>query len=105
MGPVRRKFWEQFSNLAFARAPSDHEMGDLQGLLNGVANAQTTEGRVTLVGAGPGDPELMSVKAHRLLRGARYVAYFRKEGRAGRARTSPSDVKRWSARTNRTLGR
>ncbi len=39
------------------------------------------------VGLGPGDPELMSVKAHRLLSGARQVAYFRKSGRPGRART------------------
>ena len=38
------------------------------------------------VGLGPGDPELMSVKAHRLLTGARHVAYFRKKGRNGRAR-------------------
>ncbi|SLN55452.1 Precorrin-2 C(20)-methyltransferase [Roseivivax jejudonensis] len=38
------------------------------------------------VGLGPGDPELMSVKADRLVRGARHVAYFRKAGRPGRAR-------------------
>lgn len=40
------------------------------------------------VGLGPGDPELMSVKADRLLRSAKHVAYFRKAGRPGRARTS-----------------
>lgn len=44
-------------------------------------------GRIYGIGLGPGDPELMSVKSHRLLGEARYVAYFRKEGRAGRART------------------
>jgi precorrin-2/cobalt-factor-2 C20-methyltransferase len=38
------------------------------------------------VGLGPGDPELMSVRADRLVRGARHVAFFRKAGRAGRAR-------------------
>ena len=38
------------------------------------------------VGLGPGDPELMSVKADRLLRNAKHVAYFRKAGRKGRAR-------------------
>ncbi len=43
-------------------------------------------GRIYGIGLGPGDPELMSVKAHRLLSEARHVAYFRKEGRAGRAR-------------------
>ena len=44
-------------------------------------------GRIYGIGLGPGDPELMSVKAHRLLGQASHVAYFRKEGRAGRART------------------
>ncbi|MEM6441288.1 MAG: precorrin-2 C(20)-methyltransferase [Pseudomonadota bacterium] len=39
------------------------------------------------VGLGPGDPDLMSVRADRLVRGARHVAYFRKAGRKGRART------------------
>lgn len=43
-------------------------------------------GTIYGVGLGPGDPELMTVKAHRLLMGAKHVAFFRKEGRAGRAR-------------------
>lgn len=45
-------------------------------------------GKVICVGLGPGDPELMSVKAHRLISTAGHVAYFRKLGRAGRARTT-----------------
>ena len=45
-----------------------------------------TTGTVYGVGLGPGDPELMSVRADRLVRGARYVAFFRKAGRSGRAR-------------------
>lgn len=43
-------------------------------------------GKIVCVGLGPGDPELMSVKADRLLRNARHVAYFRKRGRPGKAR-------------------
>lgn len=43
-------------------------------------------GKVICVGLGPGDPELMSVKADRLIRSARHVAYFRKAGRSGQAR-------------------
>ena len=57
----------------------------------------TAPGRLVGVGLGPGDPDLMSVRADRLIRGARHVAYFRKAGRPGRARTSidgmlPPDV-------------
>lgn len=44
-------------------------------------------GRIICVGLGPGDPDLMSVRADRLIRGAHHVAYFRKAGRPGRART------------------
>ena len=43
-------------------------------------------GKVICVGLGPGDPDLMSVRADRLVRGAAHVAYFRKAGRAGQAR-------------------
>ncbi|MCE8009620.1 MAG: precorrin-2 C(20)-methyltransferase [Aestuariivita sp.] len=43
-------------------------------------------GMVYGVGLGPGDPELMSVKADRLVRGAKHVAFFRKSGRYGQAR-------------------
>jgi precorrin-2/cobalt-factor-2 C20-methyltransferase len=43
-------------------------------------------GKVICVGLGPGDPELMSVRADRLIRGASTIAYFRKAGRAGQAR-------------------
>lgn len=49
------------------------ERGELSGTVHGV-------------GLGPGDPDLMSVRADRLIRGARHVAFFRKEGRPGRAR-------------------
>ncbi len=45
-----------------------------------------TLGTIYGVGLGPGDPDLMSVKADRLIRAARHVAYFRKAGRAGYAR-------------------
>jgi precorrin-2/cobalt-factor-2 C20-methyltransferase len=39
------------------------------------------------VGLGPGDPELMSVKAARLIGRAQVIAHFRKPGRPGNART------------------
>ena len=39
------------------------------------------------VGLGPGDPDLMSVKAARLIAKAKVIAHFRKPGRPGNART------------------
>ncbi|PIP95822.1 MAG: precorrin-2 C(20)-methyltransferase [Rhodobacterales bacterium CG18_big_fil_WC_8_21_14_2_50_71_9] len=45
-----------------------------------------TMGRIICAGLGPGDPELMSVRADRVVRAARHVAYFRKAGRPGQAR-------------------
>ncbi|WP_270729015.1 precorrin-2 C(20)-methyltransferase [Shimia sp. Alg240-R146] len=46
----------------------------------------TQTGTIHGVGLGPGDPDLMSVRAHRLLTGAKHVAFFRKAGRKGQAR-------------------
>ena len=43
-------------------------------------------GRIICCGLGPGDPDLMSVRADRIVRGARRVAYFRKKGQPGQAR-------------------
>ncbi|MBE9638657.1 precorrin-2 C(20)-methyltransferase [Salipiger mangrovisoli] len=50
------------------------------------ADHQQVQGTIWGVGLGPGDPELMSVRADRLLRTARHVAFFRKAGRPGQAR-------------------
>lgn len=44
-------------------------------------------GKVICAGLGPGDPDLMSVKSDRVIRGATHLAFFRKKGRAGQART------------------
>lgn len=43
-------------------------------------------GRIVCCGLGPGDPDLMSVRADREVRAARHVAYFRKAGQPGQAR-------------------
>ncbi len=51
-------------------------------------------GKVICAGLGPGDPELMSVKSDRMIRGAKHLAYFRKKGRAGQARTIVKDMLR-----------
>lgn len=43
-------------------------------------------GKIICAGLGPGDPDLISMRADRLIRAARHVAYFRKAGRQGQAR-------------------
>jgi len=43
-------------------------------------------GAIICCGLGPGDPELMSVRADREVRAAKHVAYFRKKGHHGQAR-------------------
>ena len=45
------------------------------------------KGRLLGVGLGPGDPELLTLKAARLLKAAPVIAYFAKAGRRGHART------------------
>ncbi len=51
-------------------------------------------GKVICAGLGPGDPELMSVKSDRAIRGAKHLAFFRKKGRAGQARSIVKDMLR-----------
>ncbi|MEM9550874.1 MAG: precorrin-2 C(20)-methyltransferase [Pseudomonadota bacterium] len=46
-----------------------------------------TTGTIYGLGLGPGAADLMTVRADRLLRSARHVAYFRKAGRPGQARS------------------
>ncbi len=53
--------------------------------------AQTT-GRFYGIGLGPGDPELLTVKAVRLIQAAPVIGYFAKAGRRGNAR---GIVDRW----------
>ncbi|MFW5909818.1 MAG: precorrin-2 C(20)-methyltransferase [Thiohalospira sp.] len=48
--------------------------------------ASTTGGRLHGIGVGPGDPELMTLKAVRLLRDCPVVAYFCRRGGRGQAR-------------------
>ncbi|MEJ0092152.1 MAG: precorrin-2 C(20)-methyltransferase [Methylocella sp.] len=53
------------------------------------------EGRLYGVGLGPGDPDLLTIKATKILGSAPVVAFFAKKGRRGRARAI---VDRWLPR-------
>jgi precorrin-2/cobalt-factor-2 C20-methyltransferase len=50
-------------------------------------NARAQAGRLIGVGVGPGDPELITLKAVRVLKTADVVVHFAKNGAAGNART------------------
>ena len=52
----------------------------------GASGPANGHGTIHGVGLGPGGQDLLSVRADRLLRGARHVAFFRKAGRPGQAR-------------------
>jgi uroporphyrin-III C-methyltransferase/precorrin-2 dehydrogenase/sirohydrochlorin ferrochelatase len=69
----RRNFWERFTERAVAApnaAPTD---ADLDALLQ-PTTAQTA-GSVILVGAGPGDPELLTLRAVRALQSADVILF------------------------------
>lgn len=72
----RRRFWERFAELALARPNDPPSPQDRDGLL-AQANAQkgAAAGAAALVGAGPGDPELLTLKAVRALQSADVVLY------------------------------
>ncbi|HEX8625634.1 MAG TPA: siroheme synthase CysG [Allosphingosinicella sp.] len=64
----RRAFWERFVERAWAGGAPDGD--ELQ-----FEPRPRREGRVTLVGAGPGDPELLTLKAVRALQSATTILY------------------------------
>jgi uroporphyrin-III C-methyltransferase / precorrin-2 dehydrogenase / sirohydrochlorin ferrochelatase len=71
-GAARRAFWERFVDRAFA-GPPEADAG--QHLLSAPATSQPNTGRVTLVGAGPGDAELLTLKAVRALQAADVILF------------------------------
>ncbi len=78
-GPLRRAFWERFVDRAFSSSDTPEE--GVGGLLLEEADrlreapAHSSRGRVTLVGAGPGDAELLTLKAVRALQAADVILF------------------------------
>lgn len=76
MGPQRRAFWEAFVDRAFASEPKHGEFDELVSRAEGLAaSGLASKGKVTLVGAGPGDAELLTLKAVRALQAADVILF------------------------------
>jgi uroporphyrin-III C-methyltransferase / precorrin-2 dehydrogenase / sirohydrochlorin ferrochelatase len=77
----RRRFWDRvFEGRVGELALAGDEIGarrELIKLLDGARAETVSQGMVHLVGAGPGDPDLLTLKAHRLLQRADVVVYDR----------------------------
>lgn len=81
-GRPRRQFWKAFFKLALPHAEtSERELAlSLRSLLLQHEQLTPPEGRIAFVGAGPGDPELLTMKARRLIHEADVVVYDRLVG-------------------------
>ena len=73
-GAERRTFWERFVDRAFGAEPTEGSTRDLFADMEGPAQARAV-GRVTLVGAGPGDAEYLTLKAVRALQAADVILF------------------------------
>lgn len=81
MGRRRREFWADYYFNAGPRAMDqggeDHVKITLQAILEKHKNEKEREGHVAFVGAGPGDPELLTLKARKALDTADVVIHDR----------------------------
>jgi len=79
---ARRRFWEKnlegaFADLVFSGREEEAEVMLKQQISELSDEASQNDGEVYLVGAGPGDPDLLTFKALRLMRQADIVLYDR----------------------------
>src|SRR5580704_10392930 len=73
----RRGFWEKFAACAVAAPEREPTDADLEALLAPIGAQQSDHdsGSVVLVGAGPGDPELLTLRAVRALQSAEVILF------------------------------
>jgi uroporphyrin-III C-methyltransferase/precorrin-2 dehydrogenase/sirohydrochlorin ferrochelatase len=72
---ARRTFWQRFTAHALTHPQREPAQSDFESLLAAVANESTGKGSVALVGAGPGDPELLTLRAVRALQSADVILF------------------------------
>jgi uroporphyrin-III C-methyltransferase/precorrin-2 dehydrogenase/sirohydrochlorin ferrochelatase len=80
--PARRRFWERFFQGPVAtQILAGRERSAREAML-GLVNAPTRDepGSVAIVGAGPGDPDLLTLRALRLLQDADVIVHDRRVG-------------------------
>lgn len=81
MGRVRRAFWSEYYEVAGPKAFDDAGENALQPVLEDLLSKHLTPhqdpGHVTFVGAGPGDPELLTLKARKAIHEADVVIHDR----------------------------
>jgi uroporphyrin-III C-methyltransferase/precorrin-2 dehydrogenase/sirohydrochlorin ferrochelatase len=73
------RFWEKFAARAVARAPAGPNEAELHVLL-AETNGEHAAGSFVVVGAGPGDPELLTLRAVRALQSADVILFDREVG-------------------------
>ena len=75
-GPLRRNFWERFAERALTEPAGTASLANAGHLIDDIgASDPAPAGRVTLVGAGPGDAELLTLKAVRALQAADVILF------------------------------
>ncbi|WEX73783.1 SAM-dependent methyltransferase [Sinorhizobium numidicum] len=74
-GAARRVFWERFADRAFLETPEEGVETRLMGEMDRLSTPLPAIGRVTIVGAGPGDAELLTLKAVRALQAADVILF------------------------------
>ncbi len=74
-GAARRAFWEHFVDRTFLDTPEEGVETRLMAEMDRLATPVPAIGRVTIVGAGPGDAELLTLKAVRALQAADVILY------------------------------
>jgi uroporphyrin-III C-methyltransferase/precorrin-2 dehydrogenase/sirohydrochlorin ferrochelatase len=74
-GAQRRAFWEAFAERAFGPAPVTADEDGLVEEISRLSGEDEKRGRVVLVGAGPGDAELLTLKAVRTMQSADVILF------------------------------
>ncbi|MEL6258460.1 MAG: NAD(P)-dependent oxidoreductase, partial [Pseudomonadota bacterium] len=73
----RRRYWERVLNGPAADAAYSGDLEQAEALLRSALRDDQPKGVVHIVGAGPGDPDLLTLKALRLMQNADVVFYDR----------------------------